>query len=97
MKIKLKLKKFVMFNKLLSNLLLIYKLCKIVNILFILLNINPTTYINYIIEEGIQSIELTEQQKETMKLRCLIIATGALAFCYLYDISNIDFDVQKPL
>ena len=32
-----------------------------------------------------------------MKLRCLIIIWGVIAFCYLYDINNIDFELHKPL
>ncbi len=92
-----------MLKKYIYNWSLIYKLCKIISTLFILLNASPDwfTYISYVIENGLEDEaagdgehELTEKQKLFLKVGCIVIAFGLFMIYILY---NYEIKPQDPV
>lgn len=92
-----------MLKKYIYNWFLIYKLCKIISTLFILLNASPDwfTYISYVIENGLEDEaagdgehELTEKQKLFLKVGCIVIAFGLFMIYILY---NYEIKPQDPV
>ncbi len=101
--IVLKIKKSILKKSILKKYfyysVLVYKLCKIISILFVLLNTSPDwfTYITYVIENGLEDeeevnkLQLTENQKWYLKAGCIAIAFGLFIIYIIYN-----YEIKPP-